>query len=69
MPRHYLSLADAETVLVPILDHLVRALEQTTAQQAFMCLSGDAGVGKTFAVDTVLASGNLSARPLRLARL
>ncbi|MGW3660846.1 AAA family ATPase [Streptomyces sp. NPDC005151] len=68
-PRHHLSLPGAATVSVPVLEHLARGLEQTMNQQAIMCLYGDAGCGKTFALDTVLASGAVPARRARLVRL
>ncbi|MEN8656337.1 ATP-binding protein [Streptomyces sp. 21So2-11] len=68
-PRHHLSLPGAATVPVPVLEHLVRGLEQTVNERAIMCLYGDAGCGKTFALDTVLASGAVPARRARLIRL
>lgn len=67
-PRHYLSLAGAETVWLPVFEDLARGLEQTAGQRAIMCLSGNAGVGKTFALDTVLASKPRPARQARLGR-
>jgi hypothetical protein len=69
VPRHHLSVPGAATVPVPVLEDLVRGLEQTVNEQAIMCLYGDAGCGKTFALDTVFASGALPARRARLVRL
>lgn len=68
-PRHYLSLTGAETVPLPWFTDLARGLEQTAGQRAIMCLSGNAGVGKTFALDTVLAGVPRLARRARLVRL
>ncbi|WP_079002043.1 ATP-binding protein [Streptomyces sp. AS58] len=69
VPRHYLSLKGAETVPLPWFADLVRGLEQIVSQRAIMCLSGNAGVGKTFALDTVLAVKPRPARRARLGRL
>lgn len=68
-PRHHLSLPGAVTVPVPVLEDLAYGLEQTVTQQAIMCLYGDAGCGKTFGLDTVLASGSVPARRARLLRI
>ncbi|MEV6672009.1 ATP-binding protein [Streptomyces sp. NPDC051162] len=68
-PRHYLSLTGAETVTLPWFADLARGLEQTAAERAIMCLSGNAGVGKTFALDVVLAGVPRPARRARLGRL
>ncbi|TFV34205.1 ATP-binding protein [Streptomyces sp. T1317-0309] len=59
-PRHFLSLPHAQTVPTPTLDAVHRALEQTLAEQAAMCLYGDAGCGKTFAVQSVLDKTSVS---------
>ncbi|MFD4814185.1 AAA family ATPase, partial [Streptomyces sp. NPDC058418] len=48
---------------------LLRGLEQTADERAIMCLYGDAGCGKTFALETVFASKTLPARRVRLVRL
>lgn len=69
VPRHYLSLKGADAVPVPVLADLARRLEQIAAQKTIMCLSGNAGVGKTFALDVVLASMPRPARRARLGRL
>ncbi|MFD8566643.1 AAA family ATPase [Streptomyces sp. NPDC059639] len=68
-PRHDLRLADAGTVWLPVFEALSRGLEQTIDQQAIMCLSGDAGVGKTFALATVLVADTTPACRVCLARL
>ncbi|MFF4355021.1 AAA family ATPase [Streptomyces sp. NPDC001530] len=54
-PQHYLSLPHATTIPTPTLDAVAHALEQTLAEQAVMCLYGDAGCGKTYALATTLA--------------
>ncbi|WP_415954510.1 AAA family ATPase [Streptomyces sp. KLOTTS4A1] len=41
---------------MPAHDAVARAVEQTLAEQAVMCLYGDAGCGKTYALQTALAS-------------
>lgn len=69
MPRHYLSLKGAEAVQLPVFADLARRLEQTAAQKTIMFLSGNAGVGKTFALDVVLASMPRPSRRARLGRL
>ncbi|MGW2513939.1 AAA family ATPase [Streptomyces scopuliridis] len=68
-PRHYLSLPHAANVALPFLEALQRGLDQTVAEQAIMCVYGDAGTGKTFGLDTVLATRAVPARPTRLGRL
>ncbi|MEU2871635.1 ATP-binding protein [Streptomyces olivoreticuli] len=68
-PRHYLSLKDAATAWLPVFEDLARGMEQTVGERAIMCLSGDAGVGKTFALDAVLAAKPRPARRARLVRL
>lgn len=60
-PRHHLDLPGALTVAVPAHEDLALALQQTVDQQAIMCLYGDAGCGKTFALNTALASNALPA--------
>ncbi|MGI5192079.1 AAA family ATPase [Streptomyces sp. CA-288835] len=47
---HFLSLAGARTVATPGLTAVQRALADAHRQQRFLCVLGDAGVGKTFAV-------------------
>lgn len=54
---------------MPVLEHLARGLEQTLNQQAIICLYGDAGCGKTFALDTVFAAGAVPTHRARLVRL
>lgn len=49
---HFLSLAGARTVMTPGLKAVGHALADAHQQQRFLCISGDAGVGKTFAVHT-----------------
>ncbi|MFF1322401.1 AAA family ATPase [Streptomyces chartreusis] len=49
---HFLSLAGARTVMTPGLTDVGRALADAHQKQRFLCISGDAGVGKTFAVHT-----------------
>ncbi|WP_326647283.1 MULTISPECIES: ATP-binding protein [unclassified Streptomyces] len=49
---HFLSLAGARTVITPGLTAVGHALVDAYQQQRFLCVSGDAGVGKTFAVHT-----------------
>ncbi|WP_329256683.1 ATP-binding protein [Streptomyces pseudovenezuelae] len=68
-PRHYLSLKDAVIAPLPVFENLARGMEQTADQRAIMCVSGDAGVGKTFALDVVLAVKPRPARRARLLRL
>ncbi|MEV6319257.1 ATP-binding protein [Streptomyces sp. NPDC051776] len=69
VPRHYLSLPHAVTVELTVLELVKDGLKKAVAEQAFMCVYGDAGVGKTFALDTVLATGVVPARQARLGRL
>jgi hypothetical protein len=52
-----------------VFDDVTYGLEQIVSQRAIMCLSGNAGVGKTFALDTVLAAKPRPARRARLGRL
>ncbi|WP_406554111.1 AAA family ATPase [Streptomyces sp. YS-3] len=47
---HFLGLAGARTVMTPGLVALGRALADAHRQRRFLCVLGDAGVGKTFAV-------------------
>jgi hypothetical protein len=47
---HFLSLAGAHTLVTPGLTAVALALADAHRQQRFLCVSGDAGVGKTFAV-------------------
>ncbi|MEW2086889.1 ATP-binding protein [Streptomyces sp. NPDC005283] len=49
---HFLSLAGARTVVTPALTAVQHALADAHQQQRFLCVLGDAGVGKTFAVHT-----------------
>ncbi|MEU6620811.1 ATP-binding protein [Streptomyces litmocidini] len=69
VPRHHLDLPDALTVPLPVHEDLTRALQQTLDSQAIMCLYGDAGCGKTFALNTVLAANPLPAGRTRVLRL
>ncbi|MFC5919149.1 hypothetical protein ACFP1B_37790, partial [Streptomyces pulveraceus] len=47
---HFLSLAGARTVLTPGLTDVDSALADAHRQRRFLCVLGDAGLGKTFAV-------------------
>ncbi|MEU3219817.1 ATP-binding protein [Streptomyces sp. NPDC006971] len=47
---HFLNLAGARTILTPGLAAVDHALADAHQQQRFLCVLGDAGVGKTFAV-------------------
>ncbi|MGY3056267.1 hypothetical protein ACVWZD_008754 [Streptomyces sp. TE3672] len=47
---HFLSLAGARTVVTPGLTEVENALADAHQQRRFLCVLGDAGVGKTFAV-------------------
>ncbi|MFD9795494.1 AAA family ATPase [Streptomyces sp. NPDC059070] len=47
---HFLSLPGARTVLTPGLEAVDHALAEACQQRRFLCVLGDAGVGKTFAV-------------------
>lgn len=49
---HFLSLTGARTVMTPDLQAVQHALADAYQQQRFLCVLGDAGVGKTFAVHT-----------------
>ncbi len=49
---HFLSPAGARTVVTPGLTAVRHALADAHQQQRFLCVLGDAGVGKTFAVHT-----------------
>ncbi|MET7714816.1 ATP-binding protein [Streptomyces sp. NPDC005407] len=49
---HFLRLAGARTVITPGLAAVGPALADAYHQQRFLCVSGDAGVGKTFAIHT-----------------
>ncbi|MEU9763955.1 ATP-binding protein [Streptomyces sp. NPDC047987] len=51
-PQHlyFLNLAGARTVLTPGLAAAENALDSAYRQRRFLCVLGDAGVGKTFAV-------------------
>ncbi|MFJ4866464.1 AAA family ATPase [Streptomyces sp. NPDC088748] len=67
-PRHHLDLPGARAVPLPVHEVLAQALQQTVDQRAVMCLYGDAGCGKTFALNTTLAS-TLPAGRTRVIRL
>lgn len=69
MPRHFLSLPQAPTILTPTLDALRTDMERIVAEQAVMCVYGDAGCGKTFALHAALASHSLSSPDLRICHL
>ncbi|GGV57146.1 ATP-binding protein [Streptomyces spectabilis] len=68
-PQHFLSLPGARTVPVPALDAVTRAVEQTLTEQAVMCLYGDAGCGKTYALQTALASRPVLPGDVRICHL
>lgn len=53
---------------LPVHADLARSLQQTVDSQAVMCLYGDAGCGKTFALNTTLATA-LPAGRTRVIRL
>lgn len=52
--RHHLSLTGARTVHTPQVTAAASALQATVTAKGMMCLTGDAGTGKTFTLHTVL---------------